>query len=354
MACTINVDWNKCKGFKYSGVLKEIYVQGTAQGCNVVNVTLTCGYGANEVSLPPVNVVVGPNNVWFNTFTNLPQACHCAGSISILAKCEHGQNECKNEDIPVDLNCEEKIVVPPSCPLPDWSSPNSDCDKSGNRKISLSVTLFAYPGIVWTADLYDPSGTILGSIVGQQGPVTLGPYWAGPYPGGSTQKFDLNIKQPPSCAGIKSHTVTLLPCGEPPPPTGGRCITGSNVVIGECDATGKRQVSVTWSATCFEPMDVDLHDPSGAIVNYKNNSLNPIISYKSLYQGGTNQQFEVEIKKPTIMAGIQTIIAQVSPCVSAGNGGGGGNGGGEVERRSQASADPCCLWREYCSPSAQH
>lgn len=218
MACTIIVDHNATTGYTYAGALKEIYVKGTAIGCEKVKITIEC----EGIPISPETVDVKPaTQTWEYLFDQLPLPCACNSEFSISVECADGKEKCINKDHKevYDLQCKPKPGAISICPQINWNiGPYSDC-QNGLRSVKFSVTIQGVPG-TYSAELQDISGNIVDS---QTGPSPLTLNHSGSFPGGKPQTFNLVLLQPSGCPG-STQILNIPSCEptktEPPAPEG--------------------------------------------------------------------------------------------------------------------------------------
>lgn len=109
-------------------------------------------------------------------------------------------------------NTEVEIDVPPcDCPEIDFDSAFGECDDSGQRSVTVTATLNSSG--TYTAELRDPSDTVVDSVTGS-GSQTLS--HTASFFGGSTQTFRVVITDPALC-GDSEFNVTVLGCNGTPP-----------------------------------------------------------------------------------------------------------------------------------------
>jgi hypothetical protein len=213
MACVINVDWSNTKGIKIGGSLDRIHVEGSAQGCGSVEVTLTCG----SVALPPVKVPVGATGVWSVNIVNLPSACQCGDGIRVEAACADGVQTCANSDanVPQDLVCTSQPPVVATCPTIVWGTKTvGACDANGNSTVTVTASVVG-PSAA-TAELRDPQGNMIDTGTGSGQFPLQGSFLQ---PGGTTQSVTVVVTAPTGCGG-GVLPVSVPACEEPPMPGG--------------------------------------------------------------------------------------------------------------------------------------
>lgn len=326
MACQITVDHNASFGTRISGVLQEIYLQGTLNTCGSVKVTLTCGAFVLQSASASIGQL-GATAIWYHTFKNLPPACVCGGTIRVRAECNDGVQHCVNADCdePFDLNCIDTFPPQniPKCPnfTSDKVEVSKECDENGNWKVTVTQKLDSTDK--YSAELR-LGNKVLDSTNGQvSGPYTLTK--TDYYPGNSNLNFAVVITYPNIGCGNNFIPVKLPSCTQVVVPGGGSW-SGTDYKWGDCDEQGNRQITISWVMGAKPPIEAELRETStGKILDKKiGNSYTLSLSYTGSVKGGTKFSYDVITYKPYYSK--ETKIIDIPACDAGGDNGGGDGG----------------------------
>jgi hypothetical protein len=213
------------------GPLSSVVVTGTATtGCEVVEVTISCG---GSTPIPPQTVYYpggGPNWPWTATFNLTGLAgtgCTCGQSeLLVQALCQKPR-QCSNDRKLIPLTCLS------CCPTITLTSSQGDCDSQGQRSVSFTVNV---------TPASDPSCPASDSAV-------LGTL----YFGDNNNNSVAFSAQPNSPASIPSHSYppgtysVQIQLASPP----GCKVTPTPLNVPACGSGGGGGCSPPWNPRCW-------------------------------------------------------------------------------------------------------
>lgn len=293
MACSITII--EVKG---SSPGPTVTVNGLAQECEQVRVSLFCATGGQQVQTVPV--VAGK---WEAIFPNAGQiACACGSGFGVIAEClDTDGTACARDKIDGVLNCEGE-----ECPSIAFTFEHGDCT-NGTTPFTIQATLNAAGG--YSAQLSDSVTGILDTVSGSG---TLILTHTGNYSGSVT--FTVTILSPSNCPG-DSFSIGFPSCPECPN------VSWSSSV-GDC-VGDQRSVTVTAELSSADAYTARLKDANDPVpdLDSVSGAGTLTMTHTGNYPAGSTQKFKVLIDSPDVCNESELTV------MLAGCGGDGGDGG---------------------------
>jgi hypothetical protein len=220
------------------------------------------------------------------------QECICGERVAVRAYCV--QDPVCEDTWPEDsvLECPPEVPVCPS--LVSFGANAGPCNLDGSRDVT--VTAMVNAPAQSTLELHDSTGMPPLASVSGTGLLTLS--GTRPYTGAVT--FSVAITAPSGCPSFPSFPQTFPPCEQCP------TITEADPVVGDCDASGNRPVTVAYTLQSPDSYTVELRqqDANGAVL------VPPVtvsgahtLSYTGSYPADSSQTFYVAVTSPSICGG---------------------------------------------------
>lgn len=247
MACSITITSVFATVDTSGGAPASFTVSGVASDCLSIVVVVTLPSGA---SLGPVTASVGAQGGWSAELpidqARTPLGCgRQPGSIIITATCS-ADASCKAEEKIANIICTSRDACPvftgvTATPVDGASG----CRADGLREVRFRGTMqpFGESAVVQFTVTPDTGGdpVNLGALAPQVGT----PFESTVHLPDGTYDYALNVILPSPCTGPAGR-VTVPPCGNTPPaPQLCPAILTASPVIGDCNAQGRRPVTVS-------------------------------------------------------------------------------------------------------------
>jgi hypothetical protein len=308
MACQLTV--SGVAGITVGGILQTIFVYGTAEACDVVNVTISCAAKA----------VVGAhvsNGAWVAVFPVGETGCACNSTITVYAECITQQ--CKAGPTQFPLQCREQD----NCPLVTAKAPSiSDCNPDGSRTVSFFYQFVPQGSPVGASLILDGNPTPVDIAAPTLSTFVL-TYATTLSPGTHTIAYLYN---PPNCGG----NTTSFEVGECPVRGGCPKITFKDPnFLTDCrDQSRSAEIFVTIEPQ-GAPVDAQLVGAGGIVLGSAIGQIAPFtLSGTQNFPNGTTV-VKVIVTKPAGCQGkTEMVDVQCGPKIIPPPGGDGGDGDG--------------------------
>jgi hypothetical protein len=265
MVCTLTVDWSNTFGQMYNNKLEHIRVEGTANGCTDVYVTLYYIPPAPDQpkTLGPVKATMSSPINWICIFQwPLPATVVCGkGQFCVEAKSNGDTN--KDREELHDFNCKNEIIQPPpppKNPVTFTTGKDSECNCppgtiNDMRLVEVEAHVDYSPNKA-KAYLQDSNNKILDPGPPNAISIPFDLKGSGCYKGGTTEEFYCIFTDPPNMPKYSTkHFIKPCPV-QPPIDEKCTCIHSYNVEYGVCNKD-MATVPVTVTATAELTADCD-------------------------------------------------------------------------------------------------